>query len=378
MSAKFKIAAYIYPQGLISPTGVGMLTLNMTLALARNPDVELKLLVSADELAGGKMLPAGHPLHGIPAVGLPGSYKVREACWLACRQPALDRYLGPDWWIYNSLETYTPAHRCKRIVTVHHLEPPAPAPLLSRAGLRQRLADFRLHRAVSTADVLVAQSTYTARETAARHGVPAERIAVVGSGVQDELLAPGRPEELPTSHAPYVISVGAFQSRKGSDYLIEMARELQRRGSPLRIVCPLATLGYEEYLKEARTLPNMELLGYLSREELIRRIRGAVCMAVPSRLEGFGLTVVESMALGTPVVAADNSALPETLGGAGVLVGLTDIGGWCDALEKIQKDASHRLNLVALGRRRAENFTWKKCMERLLAALERHQSGHRQ
>jgi glycosyltransferase involved in cell wall biosynthesis len=379
MSARFKIAAYVYPHGLINPTGVGMLTLHMTLELARNPDVELKLLVSADEVGSGEMLPAGHPLHGIPAIGLPGSYKVREACWLACQQPALDRYLGPDWWIYNSMETFTPARHCRRIVTVHHLESPSARPWYSCAGLRQRLADFRLHKAVTTADVLVAQSTFTARETAFRHGVPESSITVVGSGVDDELLttSPGEVPLAAREYGAYLISPGAFQLRKGTDYLFALARELHRRGSPLKIVCPFGLRGLRLFTDEVRSLPNVVALDYISRAALLDLVRGAVAMVVPSRLEGFGLTVIESMALGTPVIASNNSALPETLGGAGVLVDPTDAVALADAAEAIHKQSTHRAELVRLGRQRATHFTWQKCMERLLAGVSRWQTEHR-
>ena len=374
MSANYKIAAYIHPHSLINPTGVGMLTLNMTLTLANNPDVELKLLTSASELDGNSMLPKGHPLHGIPAIGLPWRRETREGCWLALNRPLIDRYLPAGWWIYNSLETYVPARKCKRIVTVHHIEPPPSAALLSRAGIRRRLATHRLQKAVATADLIVAQSTFTAREIMAQHRVPESRLAVVGSGVDDTLLT--APPEAQASgnaltYAPYVVSAGAFQLRKGTDYLFAMARELQRRGSPLKIVCPFGLRGFPSFTDEARTLPNVVALDYIGREELVDLIRGAVCMVIPSRLEGFGLTAIESMGLGTPVVASNNSALPETLGGAGMLVDPMDAVALANAVEKLFKDQSHRASLVALGRRRAEDFTWTKCMERLIKNLRR-------
>ncbi len=349
----------------------------MTLALARNPEVKLKLLTSSSELNGAGMLPKEHPLHGIPAIGLPWSREMREGCWLALNHPLIDRYLPPDWWIYNSMETYVPARKCRRIVTVHHIETSLPSRIFSHAGIRQRPATFRLKKAVRTADLVVAQSTFTAREILAQHNVPEERIVVVGSGVEDSLLA--RSDETtsevpPSGYAPYIISIAAFQSRKGSDYLFAMARELQRRCSPLRIVCPLGKLGLPPFIEQVKSLPNVIALGYVGRQELLGLIRGAVCMVIPSRLEGFGLTAIESMALGTPVIAANNSALPETLGGAGLLVDPADAASLAAAAERIFEDSAYRNNLVALGLRRAENFTWIRCMERLLTAVDRIQA----
>lgn|GEM_PF-970213 len=380
LNQPLKIAACVYPSALVNPTGVGMLTLNMTLALARNPKVELKLLTSSSELNGSGMLPKEHPLHGIPAIGLPWSRETREGCWLAFNQPLIDRYLPAGWWIYNSMETYVPARRCKRIVTVHHIETSSPDRPFSRAGLRQRLAAFRLKKAVRTADLVVAQSTFTAHEIMAQHDVPETRIAVVGSGVDESLLAQSRDDSAtpaPSPYAPCVVSVGAFQLRKGTDYLFAMARELQRIGSPLKIVCPFGLRGLPSFTDQVKLIPNVVALDYVSREELLNLIRGAVCMAIPSRLEGFGLTAIESMALGTPVVASNNSALPETLGRAGVLVNPVDAPALANAVERLRKDPIQRAYLVALGRRRAQHFTWTRCMERLLNGIRRIQSEQR-
>ncbi len=369
-----KIAAYVHPSSLIEPTGVGMLTLNMALALARNPEVEFTLLTSTSELNGSGMLREKHPLHGIPAIGLPMSRQMREGCWLALDRPLLDRYLPPDCWIYNSLETYVPTQKCKRIVTVHHIEAPVARSLFSRTGLRQRLATVRLNKAVRTADLIVAQSTFTARQIMTQHHVPENRVVVVGSGVEESLLAQrhdGNAASATSPYTPYVISAGAFQLRKGTDHLFAMARELQRRESPLKIVCPFGLRGLPPFTEQVKSLPNVVALDYVSREELLNLIRGAVCMAIPSRLEGFGLTAIESMALGTPVIASNNSALPETLGEAGILVEPTDAAALADAAEKILKDEVYRKTLVALGIERVKNFTWFLCMERLLNGIKK-------
>ena len=100
-------------------------------------------------------------------------------------------------------------------------------------------------------------------------------------------------------------------------------------------------------------------------------------MVIPSRLEGFGLTAVESMALGTPVIASNNSALPETLGGAGVLVNPGNAGELAEEALRFAHDANHRTNHVDHGRRRISYFTWEACMQRLLDGI-RERSGKRE
>ena len=373
MSVKYKIAAYIYPRALKMPTGVSMLTLNMVRVLARNPEVELRLLAGADELEPDGTLPPELKFDGIPVVPLPWHRGTREAVWLASNWPPVDRYLPEDFWVYSTMETYVPARRCRRIITVHHLEPRVKAAPFSGPALRQWRQDFRLRKAIRTADLIVAQSTFTRDAVVREFSAPMERMQVVGSGVDDELLeAPPRSVSSEIAKfGSYVISPGAFQFRKGTDYLFAMARELQRRGSPLKIVCPFGLCGLPPFIDEVNKLPNLVALDYISRGELLDLIRGAVCMVIPSRLEGFGLTAIESMALGTPVIASNNSALPETLGGAGIIVDPTNALVLADAAEQILKDPENRANLIRLGHRRAAEFTWSRRMEILLQAIGR-------
>ena len=355
-----KIASYVYPSTLIEPGGLGMLTLHMTRALAHAAEVQLQLLFSREELGADGMLPPSHPLGGMPCVGLPWSRRTREGCWLLFNRPLIDCYLTPGTWIYNSSEpAYVPSRQCYRIVTVHHLE------LSTR-----RLQLMRFRKSILTADLLVAQSSFTRDQIVAEYDVPASRIVVVGSGVEPSLIEEGKKEASNVQHLqPYVIYVGAMLPRKGGDYLLSMARELLRRESNLKIVCSGGLRGNPSLIQEARSLSNVVQLDYLGRSELTNMIRGAACMVIPSRLEGFGLTAIEAMALGTPIIASNNSALPETLGGAGVLVDPQNAGQLAEEALRFQRDAAHRADHVDRGRRRVAYFTWEACMHRLLAGV---------
>src|SRR5437879_12093038 len=83
----------------------------------------------------------------------------------------------------------------------------------------------------------------------------------------------------------------------------------------------------------------------------------ATALAHPAWYEGFGLTVLEAMACGTPVIASSASSLPEVVGEAGLLGDPGDGEGWTAALERVLGDEGRRRELRTRGRRRAGGFT---------------------
>ncbi|WP_206779426.1 glycosyltransferase family 1 protein, partial [Frankia sp. EI5c] len=98
--------------------------------------------------------------------------------------------------------------------------------------------------------------------------------------------------------------------------------------------------------------------GRIPRPDVIGILRGAVALTFPSRYEGFGLPVIEAMSLGTPVLAADATALPEIVGAAGRLVDPTDVEAWAEGMLALLDDDHERQHLIRAGLGRAQSFTW--------------------
>ena len=118
---------------------------------------------------------------------------------------------------------------------------------------------------------------------------------------------------------------------------------------------------YPEYAKDVLTP------GFISDVDLQYLYKQAVCLVFPSRYEGFGLPVLEAMAIGCPVVAYRNSSIPEVAGEAGLLV--NDGDPLAPAIEKVLKDPKLRKDLIAKGRKQAAKFSWEKTAQRTLAVL---------
>ena len=108
----------------------------------------------------------------------------------------------------------------------------------------------------------------------------------------------------------------------------------------------------------------IQVLGYVTAEELGKWYARARVFAFPSLDEGFGMPVLEAMAAGVPVVASNRSALPEVCGDAALLVDPEDSDALYGALARLCSDEHLTQSLIERGRRRAAEFSWKKAVEK--------------
>lgn len=272
-----------------------------------------------------------------------------------------------------------PRHPPRTVVTVHDLGfrffPRAhrPAALLY-LELSTRWAAARATR-------LIAVSEQTARDLERLYRVPPERIRVVYEGVDPSfrpLREPGALAAVRQAHGiderPYLLAVGTLQPRKNLVALPRALRLLLDGGARVQLVLagPMGwgTSALEAELDRLALRPHVRLLGYVPESDLVGLYSGALAYVQPSLYEGFGLTVLEAMACGAPVVAADTSSLPEVVGGAGLLVDPHRPAEIAAAAQRLLDSAYLRGELAAAGPRRAASFTWERCARETLAVLE--------
>jgi glycosyltransferase involved in cell wall biosynthesis len=111
--------------------------------------------------------------------------------------------------------------------------------------------------------------------------------------------------------------------------------------------------------------------GWIDRETLPAFYRLAEALLLPSLYESFGLPLLEAMASGCPIVTANRHGCREIAGDAGVLVDPEDIASIAEGMLQIASDAALREKNIAAGRARAREFSWSRCAQQTLAALER-------
>jgi glycosyltransferase involved in cell wall biosynthesis len=230
-------------------------------------------------------------------------------------------------------------------------------PEMFRPSHRQRL-EFFTRQAVRRSTRLITISTQTKRDLCEVFGADPSRVDVVHHGVDHRRFFPGDVK----SATPYILSVGALQPRKNFKTLVEAYR-LAKLPAELWIAGQRGWM-WEEI--EAQAGNGVRFLGYVPDEELAGLYRGAQAVVMPSLYEGFGLPLLEAMACGVPVVAANASCFPEVTGGAAVLVEPLDVNGWTVELQRVCGDDTHCQELRERGLKRAAEFSWERTAEETL------------
>jgi glycosyltransferase involved in cell wall biosynthesis len=251
------------------------------------------------------------------------------------------------------------------VVTVHDTVPFTHPETLTRRGAAWHQAMIR--RATSRANAIVVPTVAVA-EDLARHAPGPATVAVVPHGVPDVFLDDVQPAQIHATAVgldlpdSYVLAVGTVEPRKGLDVLVEAMAKPYAPDLPLVVVGPrgwgevdLAALAAKHGLAAGR----LRVLGRISDTDLAVVLRQAAVLAVPSRAEGFGLPVLEALAVGTPVVHTDVPALVEVAGDAGVVVPRDDATALAGALRAVLDDGPGTRRRVAQGRLRAGAFTWE-------------------
>ena len=303
--------------------------------------------------------------HRLPSRALFGAAAV-------LRRPRLDRLLGEELDV-----VWAPApaplavsERVALVVTVHDLSfEQRPHDYTRYERLWHRMA--RAGRLAQRAAHVVAVSDATAAIARERWSLAADRVSVVRSGVSAPAVEPtaevigsarahhGLPER-------YLLFVGALEPRKAPDLLVRAFERARRAG----LDAELAIVG-DGRLGELLDAPGVHLLGALPRLELDALYAGALALAMPSRIEGYGFPPLEALALGTPAVVADLPVFTETLGEGALRFPPEDEEALSGALLRIAADPDLRKRLATAGRSAIAALTWERAAREMRAVLAR-------
>jgi glycosyltransferase involved in cell wall biosynthesis len=350
--------------------GIGEYTLRLTQALALSyPNDDFVLLQDwrcRQPLVNAPNLVASHTY-------IPSHHRLEQLLlpWTAGR-------LQTDVW--HSPDCIPPLRaNGPMVITIHDLAFLIYPHFVTKEGARYY---GQIDRAVRRADQIIAVSESTRRDLIKMLGAPEDKISVIYEAadplfcLQDRAAALQHVQTLYDLPADFVLFVSTIEPRKNVTGLLRAYRRLR---DDYKLTPDLALAGAPGWLCDdvyelIETLdlkPHCHFLGRVHAHDLLYLYNAALCLVHPAFYEGFGLTPLEAMACGTPVIVSNVSSLPEVVGDAALLIDPHNDEEITVALWRVLTDAALRAELRAKGLQRAGAFSWQRAAEQTMAVYRK-------
>ncbi|MFA5248785.1 MAG: glycosyltransferase family 1 protein [Patescibacteria group bacterium] len=233
-------------------------------------------------------------------------------------------------------------------------------------------------------DLILAVSEHTKKEIIANYPrCDASKIKVVHNGYNEDIYH--EQEDQPKVSdilnkygltKPYILYVGRLERKKNTPFLIEAFAKLKQRRPDLKeklVLVGDASFGYNEVkclIDQNGLSSEIILAGWVKEEDMPYITAGAEVYVLPSRHEGFGITILQALASGVPTVASNIPVLREVAGEAAIFFNPNSKEEMSLAMEKLIVNKNLRVELIARGLERVKNFGWEKCAQETLATIE--------
>lgn len=213
---------------------------------------------------------------------------------------------------------------------------------------------------------------------------PANKIAVVHNGYPEHLYRclPANPEKTRlildkyALEAPYFLYIGRLEKKKNVSALVEAFAYLRENHPDMKAKLVLigdAGFGYDEikYTIEEFNLNGKVIMpGWVAEEDMPYVMNAAVAFIFPSKHEGFGIPVLQSLACGIPTAVSDIPVLREVAGEAALYFDQNDKRAIAEAMSRILTDANLRKELIAKGLEQVKKFSWRRCAAETLEVIK--------
>lgn len=277
---------------------------------------------------------------------------------------------------------------CPSVVTIHDMIWFFPerfskgSPSSGKRKLMGWYYRFVPHFAARRAAALLTVSQ-AAKESIVRHlGLPPSQIFVTHEAaghIYRRVDDPEKIEALRQKHnlvSDFILAIGSADPRKNIATLVRAYALLPtflQEQYQLAIVWThnLLAADLAEQIEALDINSRLQFLERVSDEELVLLYNAASLFVFPSLYEGFGLPLLEAMACGTPVVAANNSSIPEIVGEAALLIEAEDTEAMAGTIARVLVDEILRTVLIEKGLKRAASFSWTKCARQTVAVYRR-------
>ena len=287
---------------------------------------------------------------------------------------------GYEDCLYHSPNYFLPPFPGKAVATIHDLSIyrfPSAHP-----AARRKLFDLEMAKTLARAGHIITDSDFVKREVIDFFGWPESKITAIPLGTAAAFQPRGETEtqaiisRYGLAWKSYVLCVSTLEPRKKIPQLLKAHRALPEA---LRVRFPLVMVGATGWLdgdinaslEEGRRAGQVYPVGFVPETDLPYLYSGAQAFCYPSIYEGFGLPVLEAMACGVPVLAANRTSLPEVAEGAAWLVDPDDAEDMRDGLLNLLENEVWRTQAIQRGLAVARAKNWDSCVARTVATYQK-------
>ena len=262
------------------------------------------------------------------------------------------------------------SYRGRYMVTVHDLTHIIFPEFLGRR-IKYVYAKALMKQAVRRAEHVFTVSNNSKEDIIKYFGVPENKISITYNAIDDSFTEKAEADyeylynkyNIPRT-SKILLYVGNLKPHKNLVTLLRAAADL--RDEDIAVVLAGKAFKDSDLEQQERQMGIREKVihtGLVSKEELIDLYNLADIFVFPSLYEGFGIPPLEAMACGTPVIAANNSSIPEVVGDAAVLFDATDKDELVRAIRKTLGSTDLQKELIKNGYSRVKAFSWNDTVE---------------
>jgi glycosyltransferase involved in cell wall biosynthesis len=234
-------------------------------------------------------------------------------------------------------------------------------------------------RGMLKANQVITVSSNTANDVETILGIERQKITVIPNGTDKHFhpLPKGSVEHLRQTYTTSpdeicLLNVGSSHHRKNLVTVLKVLHTLIQQGISIRLwkAGDDFTADQKAFIQTHQLEQKVTYLGKPTPDLLLEIYNAADILIAPSLYEGFGLTVLEAMACGAPVITSNVSSLPEVAGDAAILVDPIDVQAMSEAILQLRNTASYRQVLREKGMERVCKFTWRQTAEQVAQVYE--------
>lgn len=357
-------------------TGIPHFTAEMVRALDNHPDngkaFRLILVIAFDKRR--KLAKWNYANVQTKTVPLP--MRVFNLVWKYNILPPMDLLLGSGVYLFPNYKNWR-LSRSYSLTYIHDLGFIRYPQFTQSKNLEFMKANIQTW--ISRANIVLTGSDHARKEIIDVLKVSPKKVVRIYHGVDHRQYYPRSEDDIKAAQAKYNISgkyllyIGSLEPRKNLTRLISSYCSLPKNLSDQYGLCLLGGGGWlNEEIMNAIKLAQQKGFNillpkqYIEDEDLPGLISGATILVHPALYEGFGLSPLQAMACGTPVVVGNNSSLPEVVGKAAVLVDAESEKDISAKIEKVLTDDKYRVTMRAEGIKQAAQFEWYKSAQQLL------------